>query len=158
MHQRTAALGRRAGRPDANNPYDPFSLDPMHPKPMRSMPVVRTKSDNTQTLVTFLLIVVAGLIGWTWFNNQSTSAAAAAPISVIVATEPKGASVTIDNDWKGYTPLPSLDLPGGQHQITVTLDGYESYNSFFSAKKPLPVVIKLKPKPQDAPDQPPSGN
>ena len=43
---------------------------------------------------------------------------------VTVTSTPRGASVTIDKQWRGRTPLTVSDLPLGTHELRVVQEGY----------------------------------
>ncbi len=43
---------------------------------------------------------------------------------LIVETKPAGASIHIDGEWVGSTPLTSVEIPLGLHNLRLTLDGY----------------------------------
>jgi hypothetical protein len=43
---------------------------------------------------------------------------------VTVTSTPRGASVTINKQWRGRTPLTLSDLPLGTHEVRVVQEGY----------------------------------
>jgi hypothetical protein len=46
-----------------------------------------------------------------------------------VASDPTGASITIDNTTLGISPLTVNDIAVGNHLITITLEGYQDYST-----------------------------
>ncbi len=159
----------RAGRRDPltsedptgphESPRAPISLaqdriGTIHPEATRRLKARPQVDENRQMrLVLMLLVVVAGLVGWSWYKSQAPTVSAI-PMSVDVITSPSGAFVTIDGNGVASTPIFALELPAMQHSIIITLNGYETYSASFSPKKPLDSKIVLKPK--AAGDDPPA--
>jgi hypothetical protein len=87
-------------------------------------------------------------------SNFVTATTPATTLSV--TSNPPGAAVFIDNFIKGRTPLTLTDTAMGNHQITITLDGYEEYtrNIMVEAATPLTisaVLIRSIPQPTTPP-------
>lgn len=76
-----------------------------------------------------------------------------APFAVAVASEPPGAEVFLDGEFKGRSPL-SVEVPGeGTHQLRLVLEGYQPWSVIPERHKPLPDPIPLqKLRPRKEPD------
>jgi hypothetical protein len=46
-----------------------------------------------------------------------------------ISSEPAGAAVYIDNEYKGITPVDLTSLSPGKHPLILSLDGYERYSA-----------------------------
>ncbi len=49
--------------------------------------------------------------------------------TLAINSNPKGAKVYLDNDYKGETPLELKNISTGQYTLKMTLDGYEDWTS-----------------------------
>lgn len=47
--------------------------------------------------------------------------------SIVFTSNPAGASVYLDNQRRGVTPLTLASIPGGSHSVRYSLEGYEDY-------------------------------
>lgn len=81
------------------------------------------------------------------------------PATLAVETTPDGASVYINDDYKGTTPL-TLTLEDGTYDLKITKDGYETIQetiTLYPGKtititrelKPLPATLTIKTTPED---------
>jgi PKD repeat protein len=78
-----------------------------------------------------------------------------------VSSNPPGAAVFIDSVIKGRTPLTLTDTATGDHQLVITLDGYEDYtrNIIVEATTPLTIAAVLtRSVPQPTTRPPPNGS
>ena len=68
-------------------------------------------------------------------------------VSVEVTSQPSDASVFIDDEFRGRTPLQNLEVAAGEHVLRIQKAGYEVYRSALSigsrAPEPLTVVLKV---------------
>ena len=46
-----------------------------------------------------------------------------------VTSDPEGATISVDNSSIGISPLTSIDIAAGNHQVTITLEGYQDYST-----------------------------
>jgi hypothetical protein len=46
-----------------------------------------------------------------------------------IESEPAGADVLLDNQYKGITPVYLSDIPGGSHSILLRMGGYQDYST-----------------------------
>jgi hypothetical protein len=46
-----------------------------------------------------------------------------------VTSDPAGATISVDNSSVGISPLTASDITEGNHQITITLEGYQEYST-----------------------------
>jgi predicted Ser/Thr protein kinase len=68
-----------------------------------------------------------------------------APFKVTVRSDPEGAEVFLDNQLRGVTPAPDLEVPGeGRHVLELRQVGYESWTQTLSRKEALPDPIRLQ--------------
>jgi hypothetical protein len=67
--------------------------------------------------------------------------------SLSVSSNPAGASIFIDNNFIGISPLTANDIAAGSHLVTFKLDGYEDYstNALVNAGAPGTVSAALLP-------------
>jgi hypothetical protein len=64
--------------------------------------------------------------------------------SIVVTSNPSGASVYLDNAYKGFTPLTIDTVPNGDHVVVIRLEGYdESYQKIVVMGNLLPVSAML---------------
>lgn len=49
--------------------------------------------------------------------------------SVSVTSEPAGATISLDNNSLGISPLTANDIAVGNHLVTITLEGYQDYST-----------------------------
>lgn len=70
--------------------------------------------------------------------------------SLRVESDPSGAKVFLDNDYKGETPLNLKEISVGQYSLKLILSGYEEYNSTIAILPILTVKLSvdLVPEPQ----------
>jgi hypothetical protein len=52
----------------------------------------------------------------------------------MISTSPIGASVYVNNDYKGLAPINLTNLPNGKYNLSLQLDGYAVSNSTFDVK------------------------
>lgn len=71
--------------------------------------------------------------------------------SLSVNSNPSGARVFLDNQYKGDTPLNLKDVPVGQYSIKLVLSGYEEWNSSILILPILAVKITTDLVPQAKP-------
>ncbi|WP_292347647.1 MULTISPECIES: PEGA domain-containing protein [unclassified Methanoregula] len=62
--------------------------------------------------------------------------------TLAVTTEPKGASVFIDNAFRGVTPLTLEDTPSGYHVLRLTLAGYEDYTTSITLDPEKTILVR----------------
>ena len=46
-----------------------------------------------------------------------------------VSSTPSGATVLVDNNFVGITPLTLKEIPAGSHVVTISLTGYQDYQT-----------------------------
>ncbi len=61
--------------------------------------------------------------------------------SVIITSEPSGATVRIDDVERGKTPLTITELAPGRHELEVRLAGYQTYYSSFNITARLATLV-----------------
>jgi PKD repeat protein len=91
--------------------------------------------------------------------SMSNFVTVTSPVTILsVASNPPGALVFLDNVIKGRTPVTLTDTPAGNHQIMITLDGYEEYtrNIIMEAATPLTIAAELSRRSPQPTTQPPS--
>jgi len=78
--------------------------------------------------------------GWGLFGSASRG-------SVDITTEPPGATVFVDDEFRGQTPLPNLEVAAGEHSLRIQKAGYEVHRAPLSigGRAPGPVHVVLKP-------------
>lgn len=115
---------------------DPFPLIPESPE------------DFTNTMKRTIEVVPTPT---QWTTDNAIFYVTEAPVSVgtgrlIVNSNPKGASITIDGRFLGYTPYDGY-APVGRHTIRLDLPGYQPYvvDVNVTANKIAKIDVKLKP-------------
>ena len=81
--------------------------------------------------------------------SMSNFVTVTSPVTILsVTSNPPGALVFLDNVIKGRTPVTLTDTAVGNHQIMITLDGYEEYtrNIIMEAATPLTIAAELSPR------------
>ena len=106
------------------------------PKPKsRSSPATKPRRRGLRrAAVALAAVAVAGLgVGW------SRSA------ELVVASMPEQASVIVDGQWRGKTPLRLRGLMPGSHAVRVVMDGYisEVRDIDLSPMRPFPIDVTL---------------
>ena len=117
-------LGGRPLAPDTPTPTPP-------PTPRTHRPV------NRALRMLALLVVVALLAGgWLWCHSAE----------LVVASFPPQASVIVDEQWRGQTPLRVGEISPGQHTVRLLLDGYLTEVRHVEAypMQPVPMDFTLK--------------
>ena len=73
--------------------------------------------------------------------------------TLTIATSPSGAEVSIDNIFRGYTPLTLADVDAGDHTVTLKYTGYQDYVTTVSvaAGQSTPLAVTLTPAPTPTP-------
>ncbi|MDD3656572.1 MAG: PEGA domain-containing protein [Atribacterota bacterium] len=82
-------------------------------------------------VITFLCLTI-GLSGYAQQLRYGT---------LSINSNPSGAGVFLDNQYKGDTPLNLKDVPVGQYSIKLVLSGYEDWNSSVAVLPILTVKI-----------------
>ncbi|MEO1483932.1 MAG: serine/threonine-protein kinase [Myxococcota bacterium] len=77
-------------------------------------------------ILTFSVMVAAGLVAFTWVYTQVDPNAIG---GIEITSEPSGAEVLLDGVSVGRTPFESRTIRAGSHDIHVELDGYPSVTS-----------------------------
>jgi hypothetical protein len=87
-----------------------------------------------------LVLLVVGMLA----SSIGPSGAEAAPCTVQIKTEPKGASIYVNNRLQGLTPH-KLKLPdqSAQYKLRLKLRGYEEYKTTISCAAPPSDAIAL---------------
>lgn len=62
--------------------------------------------------------------------------------TLALTTEPRGASVFIDNAFKGVTPLTLTDTPSGYHVVLLKLPGYDDYSTGVTVDPAKTVLVQ----------------
>ncbi len=96
-------------------------------------------------LLTFFIIFLCLVIGSSSHAQQLRYG------SLSVNSNPSGARVFLDNQYKGDTPLNLKDVPVGQYSIKLELPGYEEWNSSVAVLPILTVKITADLVPQAKP-------
>ena len=81
--------------------------------------------------------------------------------TVIIESNPPGATVFIDTIIKGKTPLTLSDTAIGNHRITISMDGYEEYTKNIIVEDAAPLMIEAvltRSAPQPTTRPPPNGS
>jgi len=56
--------------------------------------------------------------------------------SITIISQPSGAEISIDNIFRGHTPITLEAVPAGNHTVRLAIPGYESWSgSFFTSGK-----------------------
>lgn len=98
---------------------------------------------TSSLLVTALALGTPGSLGVAWAAPESTEASA-----LTVSSEPVGASVYLDGDLQGQTPL-SLDaVSRGDHRVSVVKDGFLENSRVVSVRPGQPGSVQVKLTPQ----------
>lgn len=96
----------------------PSAPEPLRPPTPTSTPAERPASPPSRRralrLAMVLVVVSALALTWTWSRSSE----------LVVASFPAQASVLVDGQWRGRTPLRVPHLSPGQHAVRVLLDGY----------------------------------
>ena len=73
--------------------------------------------------------------------------------TIQIVSSPAGAEVSIDNIFRGYTPVTLPQIDAGQHTLTLKLSGYLDYVSTVSvtAGQTTPVAVTMTPAPTPTP-------
>jgi hypothetical protein len=53
---------------------------------------------------------------------------------ITVGSSPQGASIWLDNKFRGFTPAIVANIPQGNHAITLKMDGYQDWTSTVNVK------------------------
>lgn|GEM_PF-5076083 len=73
--------------------------------------------------------------------------ALAAPASIFITSDPKDAQITFDGNQSGVTPFQSERMRPGDYPLSVSADGYESYETTVSLKSgvsdTLHIILEL---------------
>lgn len=87
-------------------------------------------------LIAVLLLTILGSAAWAWSRSAE----------LVLASFPEQASVIVDGQWMGRTPLRVGGLMPGSHTVRLVLDGYLSEVRDVKADslRPLPIDITLK--------------
>lgn len=68
-------------------------------------------------------------------------------VSVEITSEPSDATVFINDEFRGRTPLQNIEVPAGEHVLRIQKAGYEVYRAPLSvgtrAPEPIHVVLKI---------------
>jgi len=76
--------------------------------------------------------------------------------SIKVTSSPPGASVYLDNAYKGVTPMTIPDVPTGTHTVELKLDGYSDWTTNVEvssgSSQPLSAVMAKGPTPTPTPE------
>ena len=72
--------------------------------------------------------------------------------SLSISSDPKGARVFLDNNYKGETPLDIKNINTGQYSIKLVLPGYQEWNSTVIVLPVLTVRISADLVPKEEPD------
>ncbi|MEO0082750.1 MAG: PEGA domain-containing protein [candidate division WOR-3 bacterium] len=64
-----------------------------------------------------------------------------APGLVQIISSPEGATVLVDGNRLGTTPITSRQLTAGKHELEITLPGYRSYHGSFFIPKPTGEIL-----------------
>lgn len=100
-----------------------------------------------------------------WIQTYQVSAPTTtvlAPLTCVVPTgtfiinsDPSGASVYLDNNYKGTTPLTLTNIPQGSHAIKVTKTGYQDWTQTYQTSTgTLTITANLIPVPTPTPTTP----
>lgn len=66
--------------------------------------------------------------------------------SIEITSQPSGASVFINDEFRGATPLQNLEVPAGEHVLRIQKAGYEVYRTKLSVgtrAEPVHAVLKM---------------
>ncbi|MFA5268593.1 MAG: PEGA domain-containing protein [Methanoregula sp.] len=63
--------------------------------------------------------------------------------TLAISTVPRGASVFVDNVFKGVTPLTLTDTPSGYHILRITLPGYGDYVTSATVEPSKTVLVQV---------------
>jgi len=72
--------------------------------------------------------------------------------SLSISSNPKGARVFLDNDYKGETPLDIKNIATGQYSLKLVLPGYQEWTSTVIVLPVLTVKISTDLVPKEEPD------
>lgn len=133
---RTEVADIEAQRPSPNPSSwveDPFQEQDENLRPRTSLPVVFG-------VIAVLTIILAGALFLRGFKASSAG-------SLILVTEPSGATVLLDGQPRGESPLRLESLEAGQHTLSLAKAGYASASQAFtvSSGKPSSLSVQLQP-------------
>ncbi len=97
------------------------------------------------SLLTIFILVLCLTIGFSGYTQQLKYG------SLTINSNPSGAKVFLDKQYKGDTPLNLKDVPVGQYSIKLVLAGYEEWNSTIAVLPILTVKITADLVPQAVP-------
>lgn len=115
----------------------PLAADTPTPTPLPTPSPPTPRSANRALRLVALLLVVAALAGgWVWSHSAE----------LVVASFPPQASVIVDGQWRGRTPLRVGEISPGQHTVRLLLDGYLTEVRDVEARpmQPVPMDFTLK--------------
>ncbi len=103
------------------------------PTPRRFRP---GKLSRASRLLVALALTGIGSAAWGWSRSAE----------LVLASYPEEASVIVDGEWRGRTPVRVGGLMPGSHTVRLILDGYlsEVRDVTVESMRPLPVDITLK--------------
>lgn len=118
-------------------PIESDQPPPVEPRPPTAptatptaVPQPRSRSRSGRLAVVLVAVSMLALT-WTWSRSAE----------LVVASFPSQASVMVDGQWRGRTPLRVSDLTPGQHAVRVLLDGYLTEVRDVEARPLQPVAL-----------------
>ena len=76
-------------------------------------------------------------------GSQAPAASRSSFGSLRVSTQPSGARISVNNSFKGKSPLDIGDISPGMHQVQASLDGYESQTKKVQINKGRKAMLTL---------------
>ena len=97
---------------------------------------------GASTLAMITLAIILGIV----HMRRHASARSVPTVTIAIHTSPPGASITINNEGRGTSPL-NLVLPEGTYKLEARLDGYQPFSETAALKSTArgPIEIALQP-------------
>lgn len=99
------------------------SLDPGSYSLRLEMPDYQTRTDTVTIRKNIITDIHAELIPDSPGPQPDTTG------QLTIDSEPAGADVLLDNEYKGITPVYLSDIPAGSHSLTLRMSGYQDYTT-----------------------------
>jgi hypothetical protein len=85
-------------------------------------------------------VITSTVTGYSHLVGLPTPTPTPAYGSVVIASDPGGANVYLDNVIRGITPVTIDAVPNGRHTVLLRLDGYEDYSRIVQVTGDAPAI------------------